>query len=125
IRLSTAQLSDRAIAAQLRRAHRLGVTVKVVSGSATPTKAEQALVAELGTRRTARSWIVFRPSKFTASTTPTSMLVNRTGATTYLVLTANRPLTTAMARDLAAARMSTTSDNYAATLRTFGKLAKR
>ncbi len=125
VRVSTARLGDRVLGRLLRKAAARGVEVRVVSGSATPTKAEQALVEVLGASRRGDTWIQFRPHRFaTRPLAPTMLIADRSGATQNLVLTSNRALDGTMTREVASARIVTTRATYAAQVKAFSKLAR-
>lgn len=125
LRLSTAQLADRGVTVALRRAFKRGVDVKVISGSATATRLETSLQTLLGSRRSASSWIRFNPGQATRRLATSTLLADRTGSTTYLVLTANRAFDSSLVTEPAQATMATSSHTgFKNKVRAFGALVR-
>jgi len=125
VRLSTAQLGDRGVTVALRRAYKRGVDVKVISGSATPTRFETSLVSLIGSRKKAASWIRFNPAQATRRLATSTLLADRTGATTYLVLTANRAMDSSLVSEPSRTTVDTSSHSgFQSKVKVFGALVR-
>jgi hypothetical protein len=126
LRVATTSLAQSGVARVLRQAHRRGVKVRVVSGNVrtAATPAERALVAALGTSRSKRSWIVFRPGRISA-TSPTVLMAGKTGASRSVLMRASRPLDPTIVSQESRTSTFTDSTMFRESVRWFTTAAKR
>ena len=121
LRVQTSSLDMRRFANKLLDAARRGVTVQVLSGTATNTPVEEFLVRRLS--EVPGSWLRHRPEAIDASVPRTTVLASRAGATPKTVLELERALARTIVTERTVLRTETARKAYKSRVRAFGAIA--